>query len=184
MTRVLMTSPEFIREVTNIGDNVNGKVLQTAIREAQDIELKQVIGCALYDKLVRLIVDEQINEQEYIAYKDLLDECQYFLAYMVVSKLCIITSYKIDNVGVVQTNDENILNASLDDIVNISSIYEKKADYYRFILQGWILNHKDAIPEIDESCCRSITSHLNNAASGGVYLGGQRGKKRRNICRC
>ena len=106
ITDTLLTSPDFIKSMTNISDNLNGKVMQSAIREAQEDELKEIIGSVMLKKLKKLIADDEIDLPENIHYLELLDECQYFLAYEVISKLCIITSYKIDNAGVVKTNDE------------------------------------------------------------------------------
>jgi len=51
ITDTLLTSPDFVKSVTNISDNLNGKVMQAAIREAQEIDLKQIIGSCMLSKL-------------------------------------------------------------------------------------------------------------------------------------
>ena len=172
----LLTSPDFVKSVTNISDNINGKVMQSAIREAQEIDLKEIIGAVMLNKLKQLVNDKTINDKANENYLELLNECQYFLSYTVVSKLCIITSYKIDNAGVVKTNDENIQNASEDEIFDMQNFYQRKADYFCSQLQAYILANLGILPEITEYQCMQIRSHLHSAANSSIWLGGRRGK--------
>lgn len=176
ITDTLLTSPDFVKSVTNISDNINGKIMQSAIRESQEIELKEIIGTTMLNKIKQLINERTIDDVENQQYKYLLDECQYFLSYTVVSKLCIITSYKIDNAGVVKTSDENIQNATEDEIFDMQEFYKRKADYFCSQLQAYILNHLGILPEITEYQCREIRAHLYSAANSSVWLGGRRGK--------
>lgn len=184
ITDTLLTSPDFVKSVTNISDNLNGKVMQAAIREAQEIDLKQIIGSCMLAKLKQLINGNLINDPEYSEYLDLLNEAQYFLSYTVVSKLCVITSYKIDNAGVVKTADENITNATEEEIFDMQNFYQRKADYFCSQLQNYILNHIGILPEITENQCNNIKSNLYSAANNSLWLGGRRGKGlSRRCCR-
>ena len=176
ITDTLLTSPDFIKSMTNISDNLNGKVMQAAIREAQEIDLKEIIGTVMLKKLKTLVADGTIENEENENYLDLLNECQYFLAYTVIAKLCIITSYKIDNAGVVKTSDERVENASEEEIYNIQEFYQRKADYWISQLQAFILNHLGVLPEITETQCREIHATLYSAANTTIFLGGARGK--------
>lgn len=172
----LLTSPDFVKSVTNISDNLNGKVMQSAIREAQEIDLKQIIGQPMLTKLKTLVKNGEIHQEGNEDYLDLLNECQYFLSYTVVSKLCIITSYKIDNAGVVKTADENIQNATEEEIFDMQNFYQRKADYFCSQLQYYILNHLGLLPEITEAQCLEIRANLYSAANSSIWLGGRRGK--------
>lgn len=176
MTEILLTSEEFVKSVTNASDNINTKVMQTAIREAQEIELKEVIGSTMISKLKSLVDSGEIEDEENAAYKELLNECQYFLAYTVLVKLCMITTFKIDNIGVSKTSDENIESLGVDDTLHVQNFYQKKADYFQGILQSYILKNKANLPEICQNKCHEIKSNLYSAASGGLWLGGRRGK--------
>ena len=46
---ILLTSEEFVKSYSNISNNVNGKYLRVAIREAQEIELRGILGSFLLD---------------------------------------------------------------------------------------------------------------------------------------
>ena len=172
---VFLISEDFIKSATNISDNVQGKFLQTAMRETQQIDLQSVIGTAMLDKLCDLVSGKTINNPENVAYKELLDNCQYYMAYSVITKLIIISAVKIDNIGPNITSDEKIENLSLSDTFTIQDYYQNKADWYCQRLQEYILANRQSLPEISEYKCHQIKANLYSAASGGLWLGGARG---------
>lgn len=179
MGKVLLSSEKFIKEVSNISDNLAGKFLLPSLREAQDVNLKTILGDALLQRLEDLFHNGQILNPQNEWYKKLLDECQYFLAYQTIVEVTNKVSYKIGNAGVKITNDENLQAASQDEIIKQQYYYQAKADAYCYQLQGWILENKAHFPELTECHCRKIHSNLLSAASCGLFLGGARGKKRR-----
>ncbi len=181
---ILLTSEEFIKSYSNISNNVNGKYIRVAIREAQEIELRGILGSCLLERLKELIQTEEIDLPENGIYKEIIDQCQYFLAYTAVKNLCLTTSFKIDNIGVSQTYDENITSMSMDDTYNIMEQYARKADYFCGLLQEFLIQRKELIPELNDSQCSCIQSNLTNAATGGIWMGGRRGKFTGNPCGC
>lgn len=176
MIDILLTTESFVKQVTNISDNVNGKVMQSAIRESQDMDLKQVLGSNMINKLKTLVSGGTIDNPENIAYKNLLDECQYFLAYSTMSKLIPLVTFKIDNIGLSSTQDENITTYNVSDTFNIKGYFDKKVDWYRMELQNYVIENKADLPEIGNNTFTKIQSNLYSAASGGLWLGGARGK--------
>lgn len=173
---VYLTSEDFIKATTNISDNMQGKFMGPAMREAQQIDLQNIIGTLMLDKLQGLVSGGTINSAENAAYKGLLEECQYFLAYSVIVKLILISAVKIDNIGPNATGDERVTNLSLDETFNLQKTYQDKADWYAYLLQKYILEHRDELPEITECQCGEISANLRSAASGGLWLGGKRSR--------
>ena len=176
MRNVLLTSPDFIRQNSNISDNLNSKVLATAIREVQDDQLNEILGELLVDKLCELVETHEIDNEENEAYKWLIEKSQMFLTYSVIAEVILKTNFKIDNAGLVQTRDENMDYASLDDSLTIKSHYEKKASHYAYLLQNYCMEHRQELPELTEHQCWKIQSTLYSAATPSVFLGGARGK--------
>ena len=156
MEEILLSSENFIKSVTNISDNVNGKYILPALREAQEIDLKGIIGSTLLETLKILVADDAVELQDNSHYKDLIEQCQYFLAYTVVARLCVITSYKINNVCVNKASDENMEVVSLDEVYNIQSFYQKKADHYCSELQNFLLENRSKYPELNSNQCYKI----------------------------
>lgn len=172
----LLTSPEFVKQVTTIGDNINGSAMQFAIREAQEVGLQAIIGTRMLKKLKRLVVDNTIMEEENTPYYNLLSKAQYFLAYAVITELVIPLAYKIDNAGVVRTKDEHIEVVGSDELEKVINFYDNKAGHYRYMLQQFILDHLNILPEITENQCKEIHATLHSAANSSIWLGGARGK--------
>ena len=125
MKEILLTSEASVKGLTAISDNVESKYLLPAIREAQEIYLREIIGDPLLAKL-KWCVDndafrgsfstEAFNESFQAdtgsnqPYKNLLDKIQYYLAYKAVAELIPKVSHKIANMGVVKTSDDNVQN--------------------------------------------------------------------------
>ena len=59
MRNILLCSPDFIRLNSNISDNVNSKVLATAIREVQEDELQEILGQLLFEKQAEPVPSRQ-----------------------------------------------------------------------------------------------------------------------------
>lgn len=174
MAEYLITSETFVKNVTPIFDNIGGKYVQSAIREAQEIRIKGVIGTALLEKIKQLCRDNEINDTPY---QVLLDKCQMAIAYQAISELARITSYKITNKGVVKTNDERVENATESEIIRTQDYYRAKADFYVLELQKFLLANRADYPELSDGGCEAIRANLHSAASCGLWLGGIRGKK-------
>lgn len=183
-TEILLTSETFVKSVTSASDNLNAKYLRPSIREAQEIHYKRIVGGCLLNKLKALVAASEIELPENIAYKLLLEESQYYLAYMALVEVSDKVAYKIANVGVVKTADQNIYNASQDEIAKLKYYYQAKADATCYELQGYILKHKADYPELDRCQCERIRSNLTSAATCGIWLGGARGKHTTSPCGC
>ena len=178
MAEILLSSETFIKSVTNISDNVSGKYILTSLREAQEVGLQTIIGESLLEKL-KALVKSGIDAHENVMYKNLLNKCQYYLAYMTIVELVNKVSYKIGNAGVVKATDENLQVASFEEIVAQKEFYQGKADFYCLQVQNYILENRSAYPEVDNNTCRKIQATLHSAATSGFFLGGARGKRRR-----
>ena len=61
MRNVLLTSPDFVRLNSNISDNVNSKVLTTAIREVQEDELQEILGTLLLEMRLIFLLTRHIK---------------------------------------------------------------------------------------------------------------------------
>lgn len=176
MKNVILCSPDFIRLNSNISDNVNSKVLATAIRETQDDELQEILGQPLLEKLQDLVEDNTIENPENKIYKDVLDKAQMFIVYKVIAEIIITLNCKVDNAGLIQTRDENMEFMSLDDTFTLKQHYDTKASHYAYLLQNFLMENLSLIPELTEFQAWKIKSTLYSAASPSIFLGGPRGR--------
>lgn len=176
MEEILLSSETFIKRVTSISDNVAGKYILPSLREAQETGLKGILGDRLLTVLKGMVKDGSISSVGNAAYKELLDRCQYYLAYRTLVEVCVKVSFKVANFGVTKSTDENLELASPDEVAKMQYYYQSKADSLCYDLQGWLLENAGLFPELDVCECRRIESNLYSAASCGIWLGGPRGK--------
>lgn len=183
MAEILLTSEVFVKSVSNISDNVAGKYILPSIREAQEIKLKSILGSCLLSALKTMVNNDTLGANP--MYKELVDQCQYFLAYSAIVEILPRVSYKVGNFGVSKSTDENLQVATQDEIAKQEFFYQSKADYYALELQQWVLDNKSSFPELDECQCGKIRSNLYSAATCGLWLGGPRGRIiPSNRCKC
>lgn len=179
LNNILLCSEDYIKTNSNLGDNVWGKSLLPAIREAQEIRLQSVIGTNLYQSLLSKVAEGAVEDQ----YKDLLDYyIQPVLLYQVQSDIIDFLDVKLVNLGTVRTRDEYIDNITDEERVRLKQNYEYKADWYVRRLQQYLLDNRELFVELDECTCNNIKKNLNSAASTGLWLGGFRGRILTRIC--
>lgn len=175
MNNVLLIDPDFVRSMSNVSDNLQDKFLHTAIRETTDVDYHEVVGTKMLNKLKDLVVNNTIGNIDNKKYKDLLDASKYFLTYATITRIVVISSVKLDNIGANMTSDINAQSLPLNDVFKVESYYEKKADYYKDRLQAYIRKHKDNFTEFDNDIY-DVDENDYSAASCSVFLGGARGK--------
>lgn len=176
MRNILLCSPDFVRLNSNISDNVNSKVLATAIREVQEDELQEILGQILFEKLQDLVENGEIDNPDNSLYKDVLDKAQLFITYKVIAEVIVMLNVKIDNAGLIQTRDENMDYMDLDDTMTMKQYYDSKASHYAYLLQNYLMENLSEIPELTECQAWKIRSTLYSAASPSIFLGGERGR--------
>lgn len=177
---IFLTSEAFIRSNVNINDEVHGKYVQAAMREAQDINLQQVLGTRLMKKLQDMVSGNTINNEGNEVYKECLDKCKWYLMYCTVARLMAITGVHVGNFGPNQPVDENMQSMRLSDIFQMEQYYVNKADHYCLELQNWLMEKHNELPELTKKKISEIGANLYSAASCGLWLGGARG---RGVCR-
>lgn len=172
---ILLTSAATVRAMSNISDNISDKYLLPAIREAQEMGLRNIIGYVLLEKLKTLVAAGKMEDSG--KYYELMNYIRYYLVYATIAKLPMKVGYKIANMGVVRTSDDNVESASASDIIRVSDHYQSIADSYAHQMQLYLCDQHKHFPELTETKYNQIRANLHSAASSGLYLGGPRGKK-------
>jgi hypothetical protein len=178
MAEILLSSEAFVKSVTSVSDNLSGKYILPSLREAQEIGLKGILGDSLLSKLKTLVKNGQLEDSANVHYKDLIDRCQYYLAYLTIVEVTNKTTFKVGNFGVAKSSDENMQVATQDEVAKMQYYYQTKADACCYDLQSWLIENRASFPELSEHDCRRISSNLYSAATCGIFLGGARGKRR------
>ena len=173
---IYLTSENFIKSNSTINDNIDNKYLQSAMRESQEINLQSLIGTRLLRKLQNLVKTNEIENSGNTIYKECVDQCQYFLLYHTVAKLVMITGIHISNFGPNSPSDENMDKVYFSELGNVEQYWVNKADHYGLMLQNWLLENRNSLPELCKKKVSELHSNLYSAASCGLFLGGARGR--------
>lgn len=169
----LLINEDFVKGLMPVSDNLAGEYLATAMFEAQEIGLKGIVGSSL---LRALKGHETAGDwAEYPMYLLLKEQCQLYLAYRTIAEVLPKVSYKIANIGAVQTNDANVVNLSREAVDAEIERYTAKADFFCYELQRWLCRNMSQFPELGGCDCEEIRSNLRSMASCGIWLGGPRG---------
>ena len=185
MEIVYLINPTAIKDITNLSDNLSDKYIRSALREAQDIGLNQVLGTRLLERLYTLVSTGDIKNTENAKYKKLLDShISYYLAYETITNVVVIASVKIDNAGAVTSDAEKTNGLELKDIFKIESYYRQKADFYKSRLQAYLRMEHDNFPELEYEDAYNTLAEIESAYTSTIFLGGKRGKKPYHPCYC
>ena len=172
MTNILLISEDKIKTESALNDNVWGKFLLPAIREAQDINLTQIIGQSLLDEIYTRVIANTVTGD----YKTLLEDyIQPYLLYQVQANIIPTLNVKLANIGTVLTGDEHVEKLSKADVDNLMQNIQYRADFYARRLQQYLLDMKEVF-NIDDCSCNRIKANLDSSASIGLWVGGYRGR--------
>lgn len=174
---ILLISEAFLKENSTISENTAGRFCRSAIREAQEVKYRGIVGDTLLDVLKAKVADGSIKDDGNAAYRELLEKSRYFLMYSALVELLPKVNYKVANAGLVSTPDEKVAVAYNDIMIQEQDRYQGKADHQALLLQNYLLNNSGDFPELDEGECHRIKSNLYSAATSGVFLGGARGRR-------
>ena len=176
MNKILLVSEDFVKTNSALNDNLWGKFLLPAIREAQDINLQTYLGECLYKTILGMVQDGSITASTNESYKALLDDyIQPYLLYQIQANIVPVLNVKMTNIGSVVSKDEYINTLSQGNIDLVQSDFQHKADFYAQGMLNFILNHSNEF-NLDECACRSLKAHLDSSASTTIWLGGLYGQ--------
>lgn len=127
MKTILLISEKTLKSNTLIDDNVDGKFIVQAIKDAQ-IFLRDSINNNVYDRICKGVEENNLTNEE----RELLDNyIQPYLCYKVMSTICIPLSYKFRNTGVVQNVEQHFQqSSSMKDLTYVAKHYSTMADSY------------------------------------------------------
>lgn len=158
--KVYLISTKTLKQKSLINDSMYDKYIMQALNVAQDIDLKQVIGKFLLDKICDLCYEE--NEQhiklidlpQNSAYKYLLQNyITDYLCYSTMSEIQIPVHTKMVNNGITQNTDTNFIQSSLDEVTYMKRYWMDKAEFVGNEMQKWILKNRNDYPEFFTQGC-------------------------------
>lgn len=160
MAEQLITSIKAVKERLPISDNVSDKYTSFAIYEAQEFDLKGILGETLLEKIKADIVANTLTG----IYATIRERSQFYLALRTAVHLTESTAFKIAN-------------ASKNDFQAVRKMYIDKSDVAKLDLQNFLNANNEQIPELHVHDCDKVNAETHSAVTCGIFLGGVRGKR-------
>ena len=128
---VLMISEQSFKDYTIASANIDLKNLTQVIKMTQDRYIHPILGTALYNKILKLILDNEIGLVANQVYKKLLDEyVTDTLFNYVLGELPMAMQYKFVNKGVLKKTSEFSEQPTTAELNSISEYYRGYAEWY------------------------------------------------------
>ena len=127
---VYFISTQYLRDNSPINENVDPKLLKSAIKEAQEIYIRDVIGSGIYDELQ----DQAYNDTLTTDNRTLLDSyIAPYLKYYSLTESMLPMTFKFMNKSVATRNSENATPITTSELTQIEQRYRDKAEYYAIV---------------------------------------------------
>lgn len=166
----LLMSDEMIKERTIVHGNTDPKLIYPDIKVAQDMWVLPIIGSALYKKLQDAVNDNDwtgLDDYKYLLNNYVLDTLQYFT----MSELPLSMGYQFSNKGVIRKQGENSDLPSMSELVDLSSKYKERAQFYANRLRLYLKqNASEKFKEYNEPGTGVDTINPEKAYSIPIYL--------------
>lgn len=148
--KVLLISEQTLKKYTLINDNVDGAYILPAITMSQDLELDNLIGSVLNNKLQDLVRTGAITGAT--DYKLLLDEyITPYLAWQSMAAIQTFVNYKLSNSGVISNEDERKAKLDYNNAKSLQTQYERYASSYADKITNYLLRNTTKYPEYTKS---------------------------------
>lgn len=170
-TNVLLISPEKLRGVTTMSENLDDCYIQPCIIDAQLVGLQSVIGTPLYDKLCRLVEGNTLNEPKNSIYKEFVDvyvEC--YLVYQTQVEMVVQSMSRQHNAGNVSYIDTSYQHTPTTDVKYLKDYYSNKASFFAERMLDFLHQHSDMIPEWKSSTYQLQGDDRANTYRCGIKL--------------
>ncbi len=127
MKNTLFISVTTIKERSNLHTNVDDKLLLPEIKTSQDMYIHPLLGSALYERLQDGIDNNNLTADEVALLDNFVTDT---LIYYVLSELPTGLSYQFYNKGLVRKTSDNTDQPQMQDLLDISARYRKRAEFY------------------------------------------------------
>lgn len=144
MNIVQFIDSSYVKLRCNVNENVNSKLIDRVILEAQEMDILPLLGEVLYDRLKADIDNDTLAG----VYKVLLESyVAPVLAYRVYQRLIYALGFKVAEGNIYRSQSENGSAVDNTDLSMLSRNAAKIAETYTDRLTNWICTKTSQIPE-------------------------------------
>lgn len=159
----------YLKDTMPIDDNVEQKHLRTAIRDAQEVYIRDLVGSGIYDDITSQINDTGLDAK----YTELVNEylapaLARYVLYESADVLCL----QIINKGIQNRNSEFSNPADMRDVTGLALKFKQRADFYAKKATLFLCENQNTYPLYKNPGSAIDTVHPSESfLYGGIYLG-------------
>lgn len=147
MGQTYLISPARLKEASELHSNVDDKIIKVAIQSAQDMEIEQVLGTDLMNKL-KSLMPTAIDSGGNAAYKTLLnDYLENCLIYYTLEHIMSLISTKMLNKGAMKREAEEAQPLSNAEREDRKREHKRKAEFYADKMMRYLITYQSSYPE-------------------------------------
>lgn len=162
-------SEQDVKKNTPIDENVDSKLLQTAMRTAQDIQIRDAIGSGLYDELCDQINAGTLTANNTTLLNKYIAPCLY---HYIIQEAMLPMTFKMMNKSIMTRGSDNSNSVDIDQLTRVERHYQNKAEYYRNRLTAYLCENQLLYPLYYNPGSGDDTIYPSDLSTlGGFFLG-------------
>jgi len=162
---VLLISENAIKDNSVITANLEGKYIQSAIKNAQDTCLLPLLGSQLLNEIYAQVKDGEIEDRINVLLDDYI---QPILLNASIANIIVNVSLKIKNMGLINTNDTNVSNINIKDVQWLKQQYDYNTNFYNNRCLEYLRHNRELYPEWPSCYCNGMRGGSKNYHIGIV----------------
>lgn len=152
MRTTLLISEDTLKTYSVVNDNLDGKYILPTIQMTQGVDLDNLIGTKLLNKIESLVSNGGIWEEKNAKYRELLnDYITDYLIYKCLANLQIAINYKNSNSGTYSNTDEKKSGLDYKNQQLLTEQYNRNASSYATKLVDYLYSNINSFPEFCSS---------------------------------
>jgi len=168
MAKVYFISTNYLKEQTTIDANIEDKMLNQSIMDAQNIDIQAILGTRLYKTLQVKITGSTISG----IYKTLLDDYIENALIKFAERRSLIYLYtKIKNSSVVTQNDAGSNPVEIQILNKLRGEISDDAEFYSNKLKLYLEQNKSSIPEYQTPNPDALDHYMNPNKQDSFFAG-------------
>lgn len=157
-----------VKQLTQIDENVDVKLLDKAIRNAQDIQIQTALGTALYNKILTDIKNNTLSGNYLTLVETYITPAlvEWVLYYVIPSLL-----YKYRNKAIDTQGGDNAQPISRDEMERLQAEAKNVAEWYTKRLKDYMCQFNNLFPELQQNNTGDMIQPDKQNYSTNIYLG-------------
>ena len=165
---VYFISTTYLKDNTPLNENVDDKLLKSAIKEAQEIYIRDVIGSGIYNELQTQAFANTLTTLNTTLLDSYIAPC---LKYYTLTEAMLPMTFKLMNKSVASRESDNARAVSVEEMTMIEGRYRDKAEYYANRLRDYLRTYTNDYPLfLNPGSTFDTIRPKNTAFVGGIYL--------------